>query len=168
MNQIVPDSIRDPRVETRMVYANGYEFEVAVCGDGPRLALCLHGFPEHSISWRHQLPMLADNGYTAWAPNLRGYGNSARPDSMAAYAIVRFRFMGRDTVSLTTLMMPLEGIRYRVMPPGGKTQIPKNSTGRRVMDGFSCRCPESAGSWSKRCSRSGWWCGWWSCLVFPS
>jgi pimeloyl-ACP methyl ester carboxylesterase len=87
MNDIVPDSIRDPRISTRTIYANGYEFEVDVCGDGDRLALCLHGFPEHSISWRHQLPMLADEGFTAWAPNLRGYGHSARPDSMSAYAI---------------------------------------------------------------------------------
>lgn len=70
-----------------MIYANGYEFEVDECGEGARLALCLHGFPEHSFSWRHQLPMLADLGYRAWAPNLRGYGNSARPEGMAAYAI---------------------------------------------------------------------------------
>jgi pimeloyl-ACP methyl ester carboxylesterase len=84
---IVPESVRDPRIETRMIYANGYEFEVDVCGDGDRLALCLHGFPEHSFSWRHQLPMLADLGYRAWAPNLRGYGHSPRPDTMAAYSI---------------------------------------------------------------------------------
>lgn len=87
MTQIVPETIRDPRIQSRTIYANGYEFEVDVCGDGPKLALCLHGFPEHSVSWRHQLPMLAEEGYTAWAPNLRGYGNSARPESMAAYAI---------------------------------------------------------------------------------
>lgn len=87
MTEIVPDSVRDPRIDTRTVYANGYDFEVDVCGEGKRLALCLHGFPEHSISWRHQLPMLADLGYQAWAPNLRGYGHSARPDTMAAYAI---------------------------------------------------------------------------------
>ena len=31
--------------------------------------------------------MLAEAGYTAWAPNLRGYGNSARPEPMSAYAI---------------------------------------------------------------------------------
>lgn len=86
-NQIVPDSLRDPRIDTRIVYAGGYEFEVDICGSGSRLALCLHGFPEHSFSWRHQLPMLADLGYQAWAPNLRGYGNSPRPESMAAYAI---------------------------------------------------------------------------------
>lgn len=87
MSTIVPDSLRDSRIETRTIYANGYEFEVDECGSGNRLALCLHGFPEHSISWRHQLPMLADLGYRAWAPNMRGYGHSARPDGMAAYAI---------------------------------------------------------------------------------
>jgi pimeloyl-ACP methyl ester carboxylesterase len=84
---IVPSSLRDPRIETRFVYANGYEFEVDVCGSGERLALCLHGFPEHSFSWRRQLPMLADLGYRAWAPNLRGYGHSPRPEGMAAYSI---------------------------------------------------------------------------------
>ncbi len=58
-----------------------------MCGHGDRLALCLHGFPEHSFSWRYQLPLLADLGYQAWAPNLRGYGNSSRPAGVAAYAI---------------------------------------------------------------------------------
>ncbi|MEM8769834.1 MAG: alpha/beta hydrolase, partial [Pseudomonadota bacterium] len=66
------------------------DFDVDVCrpeGAAQGLALCLHGFPEHSFSWRHQLPMLADLGYEAWAPNLRGYGTSSRPESLAAYAI---------------------------------------------------------------------------------
>ena len=74
-------------VQTRMVDANGLRFEVDECGSGHRLALCLHGFPEHSHSWRFQLPMLADLGYRAWAPNLRGYGNSSRPAGMDAYSI---------------------------------------------------------------------------------
>ncbi len=87
MNPIVPDSLRDPRIQTRFVDANGQRFEVDVCGDGDRFALCLHGFPEHSFSWRYQLPMLADLGYTAWAPNLRGYGRSVRPEGMSAYGI---------------------------------------------------------------------------------
>lgn len=84
---IVPESVRDPRIRTQMVEANGLEFEVDVCGGGDRLALCLHGFPEHSFSWRHQLPVLADLGYLAWAPNLRGYGHSSRPAGVEAYAI---------------------------------------------------------------------------------
>ena len=74
-------------IRTRMVDANGLRFEVDECGDGDRLALCLHGFPEHSSSWRYQLPLLAELGYRAWAPNLRGYGNSSRPGGMDSYRI---------------------------------------------------------------------------------
>lgn len=87
MTPIVPDALRDPRIRTEFVEANGLRFEVDMCGDGQRLALCLHGFPEHSFSWRFQLPMLAELGYRAWAPNLRGYGASSRPEGMEAYAI---------------------------------------------------------------------------------
>jgi epoxide hydrolase 4 len=43
--------------------------------NGP-LVLCLHGFPELGRSWRHQLPALADVGYRAVAPDLRGYGET--------------------------------------------------------------------------------------------
>ena len=75
-----------PEIRTSFVKANGYQFEVDMCGDGEKLALCLHGFPEHAISWRFQLPLLAKLGYTAWAPNLRGYGRSARPKGVRAYS----------------------------------------------------------------------------------
>lgn len=77
----------DPAIHTEFVEAGGLAFEVDMCGDGSTLALCLHGFPEHSFSWRYQLPLLAKLGYTAWAPNLRGYGKSSRPKGMQAYAI---------------------------------------------------------------------------------
>ena len=75
----------DERINTEFVEANGLKFEVDMCGDGERLAICLHGFPEHSISWRHQLPMLAELGYKAWAPNMRGYGNSSVPAFVEDY-----------------------------------------------------------------------------------
>lgn len=69
------------------IAANGLEFDVACCGEGDRLALCLHGFPECGYSWRYQLPLLARLGYRAWAPDLRGYGGSSRPKAMRDYAI---------------------------------------------------------------------------------
>src|ERR1700689_3693010 len=65
--------------------ANGIEFEIATLGTGDRLALCLHGFPEHAYSWRFQMPMLARLGYRVWAPNLRGYGGTTSPREIAAY-----------------------------------------------------------------------------------
>ena len=76
-------------ITTEFVEANSLSFEVHKCGDqsSRRLAICLHGFPEHAISWRYQLPVLAGLGYKAWAPNMRGYGNSSRPINREDYAI---------------------------------------------------------------------------------
>ncbi len=84
-------------ISTIRVPANGLDFEVAVCGDGPRFALLLHGFPECSYSWRQQMPMLAELGYTAWAPNLRGYGGSSRPPRVRDY---RMRHLVDDVAGL--------------------------------------------------------------------
>jgi pimeloyl-ACP methyl ester carboxylesterase len=67
------------------VNANGLEFEVLQAGSGDHLALCLHGWPEHALMWKHHLDTLVDLGYRVWAPNLRGYGNSSKPQRMAAY-----------------------------------------------------------------------------------
>ena len=69
------------------IRANGLDFNVAVLGSGDRLAMCLHGFPESSFSWRHQMPLLAELGYRVWAPDLRGYGDSSRPSGVGAYAM---------------------------------------------------------------------------------
>ncbi len=74
-------------ISTTQIEAGGLTFETDICGSGDRLALCLHGFPEHAISWRHQLPVLASLGYEAWAPNLRGYGKSSRPIGVENYSI---------------------------------------------------------------------------------
>lgn len=74
-----------PGVTHRRVRANGLDFHVAECGAGDRLALCLHGFPELWLSWRHQLPLLERLGYRVWAPDLRGYGETERPSATAAY-----------------------------------------------------------------------------------
>ena len=69
------------------VQANGLLFEVEETGSGDHLALCLHGFPEHLVSWRNQVPVLAEMGYRVWAVNQRGYGRSSRPAGVAAYAL---------------------------------------------------------------------------------
>lgn len=56
-------------------------------GSGP-LVLLLHGFPESWYSWRHQLPVLAAAGYRAVAVDVRGYGRSSKPGSVAAYRML--------------------------------------------------------------------------------
>jgi pimeloyl-ACP methyl ester carboxylesterase len=74
-------------IDYQTIRANGIDFNVATSGSGERLALCLHGFPESSFSWRYQMPLLAQLGYRVWAPDLRGYGGSSRPAGVAAYAL---------------------------------------------------------------------------------
>lgn len=77
----------DSGIAIRWVEANGLTLEVAEAGEGKRLALCLHGFPELHYSWRHQMPMLAQMDYRVWAPNMRGYGGTDRPLGMKAYRL---------------------------------------------------------------------------------
>jgi pimeloyl-ACP methyl ester carboxylesterase len=77
-------------ITTRRVETNGFSFAVDEAGEGDHLALCLHGFPESRFSWRYQLPLLAELGYRAWAPDLRGYGETEpKPGAVSAYLIDR-------------------------------------------------------------------------------
>lgn len=67
--------IRHHNVET-----NGISMHVAEAGEGFPVVMC-HGFPELWYSWRHQIPALAEAGYRAIAPDMRGYGETtATPD----------------------------------------------------------------------------------------
>ncbi|MCZ6888028.1 MAG: alpha/beta fold hydrolase, partial [Gammaproteobacteria bacterium] len=52
---------------------------------GPAI-IFVHGWPELSISWRHQLPVFASLGFRAIAPDMRGYGNSSVYDRHEDYA----------------------------------------------------------------------------------
>jgi pimeloyl-ACP methyl ester carboxylesterase len=63
------------------VKANGLQFRCLEAGpqDGP-LALCLHGFPDSAQTWRHLLPRLAESGYHAVAPWMRGYAPTDIPE----------------------------------------------------------------------------------------
>jgi pimeloyl-ACP methyl ester carboxylesterase len=71
----------------RTIRANAIDFAYDEAGSGDDIALCLHGFPESRFSWRHQLPALAQAGWHAIAPDLRGYGETTRPTGRAAYTL---------------------------------------------------------------------------------
>ncbi|PXW28311.1 alpha/beta fold hydrolase [Paraburkholderia caballeronis] len=61
------------------VTANGIRQHYLDAGTGPAVVL-LHGFPETSIAWRHQIGVLAQQ-YRVIAPDLRGYGATEKPAS---------------------------------------------------------------------------------------
>ena len=71
---------------TTRMQTNGIELSVTEAGSGYPIVL-LHGFPELGFSWRHQLPALADAGFRALAPDLRGYGESDKPTEVEAYGL---------------------------------------------------------------------------------
>ena len=73
-------------IKHRTVRTNGINLHIAEAGEGP-LILLLHGWPESWCSWRHQLPALADAGYHAVAPDVRGYGDSDKPEPIEAYSM---------------------------------------------------------------------------------
>jgi pimeloyl-ACP methyl ester carboxylesterase len=77
-----------PEVTHRMIATNGIRLHVAEQGTGPLVILC-HGFPECWYSWRHQLRSLAQAGFRAVAPDLRGYGRSDRPAAVEAYTLLQ-------------------------------------------------------------------------------
>lgn len=56
-------------------------------GEPKGLVLLCHGFPELGYSWRHQLQPLADAGWHAVAPDLRGFGQSDVPEDPTQYAM---------------------------------------------------------------------------------
>lgn len=71
----------------RIVETNGIRMHIAEQGSGPLVLLC-HGFPELWYSWRHQLPALAEAGFHAVAPDMRGYGQTDRPDEIEKYGLL--------------------------------------------------------------------------------
>jgi len=95
-------------IATRTLSANGLTFTADCAGEGDSVALLLHGFPESRASWRAQLPALAELGWRAVAPDLRGYGDSARPKGNAAYRIER---LAEDVAALFGAL----GARRRIL-----------------------------------------------------
>lgn len=71
----------------RFVETNGIRMHIAEQGSGPLVLLC-HGFPESWYSWRHQLRALAEAGFHAVAPDMRGYGQTDRPEAIDQYTLL--------------------------------------------------------------------------------
>jgi haloacetate dehalogenase len=67
-------------------------------GNGPPLLL-LHGYPQTHFMWHEVAPILASD-FTIICPDLRGYGNSAKPHSTSDHSNYSKRVMAEDQVQL--------------------------------------------------------------------
>jgi len=89
-----------PGFEQRRLDVDGVELNCRVGGQGPALLL-LHGHPQTHVMWHKVAPRLAER-FTLVVADLRGYGDSAKPDAgTEAYSK---RTLARDNVELMRLL----------------------------------------------------------------
>jgi pimeloyl-ACP methyl ester carboxylesterase len=96
-----PRAANAPQVPTEELELRAGGRRFFALADGPEegpLVLLLHGFPELSRSWRHQLRALGAAGYRSVAPDLRGYGRS---DRAGPYDL---RTLARDSAGLVEVL----------------------------------------------------------------
>lgn len=73
---------------------------VDVTGEGP-VILCVHGWPELSHSWRHQLRYFSERGYRIAAMDVRGYGGSSAPPEVERYTL---KELASDVAAVATAL----------------------------------------------------------------
>jgi pimeloyl-ACP methyl ester carboxylesterase len=71
-------------IDSQMVVTPAGALHVRVIGAGPPILL-LHGFPDSSLGFRDLCEALAERGFRAIAPDLRGYGLSDKPEGLEPY-----------------------------------------------------------------------------------
>jgi len=88
------DNFRDIDVDLD----SGITIHAAIAGNGPPLLL-LHGHPHTHITWRKIAPRLARR-FSVVAADLRGYGDSSKPESSASHLEYSKRAMAQDQIDL--------------------------------------------------------------------
>src|SRR5215212_8051379 len=87
-----------PGFTTRRVATSGAEIHCELGGEGPPLLL-LHGYPQTHAIWHRIAPRLAET-YTVVCSDLRGYGDSSKPDDGVDHAGYSKRAMANDQVEV--------------------------------------------------------------------
>lgn len=79
-------------VDFHFVETNGIRLHIAAAGpEEGELVVLLHGFPEFSYGFHHQMEALAVQGYRVVAPDQRGYNLSDKPERIEDYTIDKLR-----------------------------------------------------------------------------
>jgi pimeloyl-ACP methyl ester carboxylesterase len=78
----------DVEIVLKQVNVGDFTFDVRMAGpDDGEVVILLHGFPQTSYEWRHQIRALAAAGFRAVAPDQRGYSPGARPPAVEGYVL---------------------------------------------------------------------------------
>ena len=88
--------------EQRTIETDGAAIDLVVGGEGPPVLL-LHGYPQTRAMWHTVAPRLAER-YRVVVPDLRGYGDSAKPPSGPDHAGYSKRAMAADQIAVMTAL----------------------------------------------------------------
>src|SRR5205809_7957690 len=92
----------------RRIEGDGVELAVLDEGEGPAVLL-LHGFPDSSHLWRNQVPALVGAGFRVIAPDLRGLGESKKPEAVDDYGVLH------SVADMVAILDALDVDRVRVV-----------------------------------------------------
>ncbi|GAB2469357.1 alpha/beta fold hydrolase [Jatrophihabitans fulvus] len=84
------------------IAAGGTDIAVRTAGSGPPVVL-LHGYPQTHVMWHHVAPALAET-HTVVLPDLRGYGDSAKPGGGERHEAYAKRTMAADIAVVMTAL----------------------------------------------------------------
>jgi haloacetate dehalogenase len=87
-----------PGFSTELVETSGTTIHVLRKGSG-RPLLLLHGYPETHLTWHKVAPQLAEQ-FSVVVPDLRGYGDSGKPEGGERHENYSFRAMAQDQVDV--------------------------------------------------------------------
>ena len=85
--------------EKHRIEVDGVEINLVRGGEGPPVLL-LHGYPQTHAMWHLVAPMLVEAGFAVVAADLRGYGDSSKPEGDAAHVAYSKRAMAGDMVGV--------------------------------------------------------------------
>ena len=84
--------------DRKQIETDGANINCVVAGSGPPV-LMLHGFPQNLAMWAKVAPKLAEN-FTVVCADLRGYGDSSKPQCSVDRSNYSFRAMAADQIAL--------------------------------------------------------------------
>jgi haloacetate dehalogenase len=87
-----------PQFDSTLLAVNGVQIKVRIGGSGPPLLL-LHGHPQTHVIWHRIAPILA-NTHTVVMTDLRGYGDSSKPQGDPDHGNYAKRTMALDQLAV--------------------------------------------------------------------
>ncbi len=147
-------------IATTQIQVDNLTFDVRTAGpaDG-EVVFLLHGFPQTSWEWRHQMRALGEAGFRAVAPDQRGYSPGARPVHVEDYVLPlligdvvgladaigaeRFHVVGHDWGAVVAWGVAIAG-RDRVITANPVSVPHPDAFARVLSDPDSCQVAASS------------------------